>query len=167
MTELKPFNDLVVKINEKLNQINVAMLSVVPRAMELGDLLKQAKRMVGHGQFITWLESNCPGLPKRTAERYMWYADNRAEIEEKAKEKSANLADLTLGQVERWVKPKAGAAATAPDPVAKAKEIKNKLLDQLKSIRLDDQQKANQFANDVYVDLVADGFLARQETGKG
>ena len=160
MTELGPFNDLAVKINEKLNQINVAMLSVVPRAMELGDLLKQAKQMVGHGQFITWLDANCPGLPKRTAERYMWYADNRAEVEAKAKEKGANLADLTLGQVERLVKPKAnGGGATVPDPVIKAKEIKEKLLEQLKSIRMADQQKANQFAHDVYVELVSDGFL--------
>jgi hypothetical protein len=167
-TGLRPAaNDLAAKINGKLSEINAFMLNVVPKAVELGDLLKRAEHIVGHGNFLSWLEANCPALTERTAQRYMWYADHKNEIEEKLKAKlnakSVNLADLTLGQARQLVEAKSSGCSNQrverPNPVAKAKEIKGQLLDQLKAIRLDDQQKAKEVASEIVLELAVNEFV--------
>jgi hypothetical protein len=65
----------------------------VTHAMEVGDLLIEAKRRVGHGNFEAWLGTHCQ-LSFRTARRYMGMAKDRAKIEAQLATKTANLADL-------------------------------------------------------------------------
>lgn len=64
-------------------------------ALKLGDLLRQAKDIVGHGRWNTWLRQR--GIKARNATRYMRasVSPRRAEVEQAiAQGKSATLADL-------------------------------------------------------------------------
>jgi hypothetical protein len=56
-----------------------ALTNSVEHAMAAGDILIEAKRQVGHGQWLPWLES-C-GISQRTAQRYMRVARHRPAIE--------------------------------------------------------------------------------------
>src|SRR5262249_11503148 len=67
--------------------------SSITHAMDVGDLLNEAKSRVGHGNFEPWLKDHCQ-LSFRTARRYMGMAKDRTQIEARLAAKSANLADL-------------------------------------------------------------------------
>src|SRR5215471_5792355 len=58
--------------------------NVVPRAMQAGEWLKEAKDKLDHGQWQDWLEKNCD-LKERTAQRYMKLADNKVKLMEKVR----------------------------------------------------------------------------------
>ena len=49
-------------------------------AMAAGDLLIKAKRLAGHGNWLSWLRANYV-MSEDTAERYMHIAKNRKVIE--------------------------------------------------------------------------------------
>jgi N6-adenosine-specific RNA methylase IME4 len=61
-------------------------------AMAVGDLLAEAKRLVGHGAWLPWIEANCQ-MSTRTAQDYMRLAKARSEIEANA-QNSAHLSVL-------------------------------------------------------------------------
>jgi hypothetical protein len=65
----------------------------VTHAMEVGDLLIEAKKRVGHGKFEAWCATHCQ-LSPRTVRRYMGMAKDRTKIEAALAAKTANLADL-------------------------------------------------------------------------
>jgi hypothetical protein len=90
--------DLIKSINDKMRSMLHSYRSSVGHAIEVGELLKEAKARVGHGNFEPWLKEHC-NLSFRTARRYMKLAENRAQIE--AQFKSANMADLTLSGAQR------------------------------------------------------------------
>jgi hypothetical protein len=74
---------------------------VVPRAIELGKLLIEAKNHEGqYGKWATWLKDNCKGMSDRTAQRYMNLAANQQKLIEIQSKKSTpekrhTVADLT------------------------------------------------------------------------
>jgi hypothetical protein len=128
----------------------------VARAMEAGDLLKQAKDIAGHGNFMRWLKDDCK-IPARSAERYMQLADNRKTIEEQMK--SAAVANLTLRQAERLIAKSSNGQSSpsgepakiiggndAQDAVTTARE---NLLAKLKTLRRNDERKAKDAASAV------------------
>src|SRR5215468_12439551 len=90
--------DLIKSINDKVRSMMHSYRSSVGYAIEVGELLKEAKARAGHGNFEAWLKENC-NLSFSTARRYMKLADNRAQIE--AQFKSFNLTDLTLSGAQR------------------------------------------------------------------
>jgi hypothetical protein len=61
--------------------------------MAAGDLLVEAKRLLGHGHFGKWLEANC-AISDRTARLYMSLAENRTAVEAEANRQ--RVADLTV-----------------------------------------------------------------------
>src|SRR6516165_2969679 len=73
-----------------------ATRNVVRRAIKAGELLKEAKLKVAHGQWLSWLKANC-ALPERTAVRYMKLAAGRSKLDQWVRDKSAKLADMKLG----------------------------------------------------------------------
>ena len=75
----------------------------VQRAIEIGELLVEAKHRVGHGKFEKWLTANTT-LPYRSAARYMNFAKKRPDIEAKFGN-SANLAELNLTSAQRLLAP--------------------------------------------------------------
>src|SRR5215510_13302238 len=92
--------DLGARIKEGHASVIDGKKRVVLRAIEVGGLLKEAKERVPHGQWLSWLTENCE-IPERTAQRYMELADNKKQIEDFLRAKSATLADLTLSEASR------------------------------------------------------------------
>jgi hypothetical protein len=95
--------DIAKAINERMSAMISSFRTSVQRAIEIGELLVEAKKRVGHGKFEKWLTTNTT-LPYRSAARYMKFANSRPEIETQLG-KSANLADLNLTTAQRLLAP--------------------------------------------------------------
>src|SRR5262249_10854 len=65
-----PLADLATRIKSLHAQVLDAGKNVVRKAIEAGVALIEAKRQVGHGNWLRWLKENCE-LSERTAEVYM------------------------------------------------------------------------------------------------
>jgi hypothetical protein len=83
--------DLAQRIQAEHQAVIAAIKSSAEHAMAAGDLLIEAKAKVSHGGWQLWLKEHC-AFSERTAQLYMWLAENRAAIEAKAQ----RVADLTL-----------------------------------------------------------------------
>ncbi|MGO7787372.1 DUF3102 domain-containing protein [Rhizobium ruizarguesonis] len=87
---------LAASIKTEHDECVAAMRQSLSHALAAGDMLMEAKTLVGHGEWLPWLAENCP-IPKRTAQLYMRLAKHRELIEAK----SADFALLTVqGAVE-------------------------------------------------------------------
>ena len=145
--------DLAKRINEKYSEMVSHFRTGVQRAIEIGELLEQAKDRVGHGNFEGWLSANCQLSPS-TARRYMKLAEDRAKIEEQLKletqqsGKSVKLTDLNLTSARRLLaapKPPGGSRPGQGSPkltTEKYKTIENDLITCLKDLR----EKAESYA---------------------
>jgi hypothetical protein len=131
--------DLAKRINEKYSEMVSTFRTGVQRAIEIGELLEQAKDRVGHGNFEVWLSTNCQ-LSFSTARRYMKLAEQRKQIEEQLKletqsGKSVKLTDLNLTSARRLLAaPKQGRGSEKPT-TEKYKTIENDLIACLKNLR--------------------------------
>jgi ParB family chromosome partitioning protein len=73
-----PLAELARQIAEAHRECEAAQLRAVEKAAAAGALLLQAKKRVGHGRWLPWLEENCPQLSERQAQRYMALAKSDA-----------------------------------------------------------------------------------------
>jgi Protein of unknown function (DUF3102) len=71
---------LTAQIRANLQAIYEASANAVAHALALGDALNTAKRLVGHGNWMKWLSTECQ-LKGRTANDYMMLARSRAKVE--------------------------------------------------------------------------------------
>ena len=133
--------DLAKAINEKYSQIVSSLRTTFIRAVEIGELLEQAKDRVGHGNFEAWLGSHCQ-MSFSTARRYMNLAKDRPKIEEQLKlesqqsGKSVKLTDLNLSSARRLLAaPKEGSGPSKPPSTEKYNTIENDLIACLKELR--------------------------------
>ena len=62
--------ELAKSIKEKHSMMLSSFRNSVIHAMDVGDLLTEAKKRVGHGNFEAWCATHCQ-LSPRTARRYM------------------------------------------------------------------------------------------------
>jgi len=146
-----PPADLAKRINEKYSEIVSSLRTTFMRAVEIGELLEQAKDRVGHGNFEVWLSANCQ-LSFSTARRYMKLAEDRPKIEEQLKVesqqigKSVKLTDLNLSSARRLLaapKTQEGSAQKSKPPaVEQYKQIETALVECLKGLR----EKAESYA---------------------
>jgi hypothetical protein len=86
-------SNLAQRIHAEHQAVIAAVRSHVEHAMVAGDLLVEAKRQVGHGQWAEWVKRHCE-ISDRTARYYMQLAENRAKVESIRQ----RVADLTLRQ---------------------------------------------------------------------
>jgi len=93
-------SDLARQINETIEAMERAFRNNVWRAIEVGDLLIEAKKRVGHGSFEAWLRDHCK-LSFSTARRYIAFAKDRPKIE--AALKSVTVTDLSLTAAKRLI----------------------------------------------------------------
>lgn len=102
---------LVRKIKGELKECEKHSRLAVEHMLRLGDLLVQAKKTLGHGEFYPWLKQKCD-LGQRQAQRYMKVARHR-EIVEKANASRATHLSLTaaLAAIEKEL---AGTDTTPP-----------------------------------------------------
>jgi hypothetical protein len=83
--------DLAKRINEKYLEIVSSLRTTFIRAVEIGELLEQAKDRVGHN-------SHCQ-LSLSTARRYMKLAEDRPKIEEQLKLETQQSGVIFVGVV--------------------------------------------------------------------
>lgn len=155
------------------------------RAIEVGELLNEAKDRVKHGNFEEWLRTHCK-LSFSTARRYMYFADHRADIEAALNNgsitlngKSVSVTDLSLSAAKRLIAPhpkSSGSASksdkstskgtqnvdvnAADNPLGAIHELEDKLLAELKTLKRDNHAKAKEAASNIVrrledADLVA------------
>ena len=125
--------DIARAINDKLSQMVSAARTSFTRAIEIGELLHQAKSRVGHGNFEAWVNDHCQ-LSYRSARRYMKLADDRPKIEAA---KMANVANLNVATAQRLLAPPKSPEEKKPKPPAtdQYKQIETALIDCLKGLR--------------------------------
>jgi hypothetical protein len=87
---------LAAAIGEHIDAANAATRRSLEHAIAAGLLLVEAKELVGHGEWLPWLQANCR-LSERQARTYMRLARHRHRLE------SAVTADLTIAAAEALV----------------------------------------------------------------
>jgi hypothetical protein len=73
--------------------------NAVCEALLQGQDLLEAKKLCGHGNFVEWLDTHCPELSARTAQRYMLLAANTTRVSH-LEEAASIRAALALCEVE-------------------------------------------------------------------
>jgi hypothetical protein len=111
---------------------------VVVRAISLGKLLIEAKNHDGqYGKWATWLKEKCKEMSERTAQRYMNLATNEQKLHETQQKKSTpekrhTVADLTLNEACRLIRPPASVRPKSPHDKYVAAE--DKLIEKLQGL---------------------------------
>lgn len=80
-------------------------------ALLLGQALNEVKQIVGHGNWLKWLEENCPKVPERTARRYMQLA-NRPLVADLENVKGLQQAYIAAGIIPEKPATKSNALTT-------------------------------------------------------
>lgn len=73
---------LAVEINKHFGVVKSALESAFDHSCEIGRLLSEAKDTVAHGEWLQWVEDNCP-FSSRQAQKYMRVFRHREEIASK------------------------------------------------------------------------------------
>jgi hypothetical protein len=110
---LPALDALADKINAEHDACRATMQKGLEHALKAGQLLMEAKSGLAHGEWLPWLQTNCPDISERTAQRYMRLAENGDELEAK----SATVADLTMRAAEEALTTPRGIEGNDP-PVA-------------------------------------------------
>jgi hypothetical protein len=147
----RSLDELVKVIKTEVNAIIDAERSIIETQkkigvhyMRVGEALNEAKSVVKHGEWASWLKDNFATISERSAQRYMELATGRPTIEQKLKEKSAEMkaaaksatvadltvADLTLNQAVRLLKPD----GDDDNPSDKYDKAQKKLIERLQDL---------------------------------
>jgi hypothetical protein len=73
---------LAIRINAAHAAVNLHIKTTINEMMAAGDDLREAKKLAGHGNWLTWLKANCPDVSERTAHLYMQLAKWRTVVED-------------------------------------------------------------------------------------
>jgi len=71
--------ELAVAINEAHAAVEACFSTGLTHAIRVGELLKAAKELVPHGEWLPWLAQNCT-VSARSAQRYMLVADRQRQL---------------------------------------------------------------------------------------
>lgn len=63
--------ELAARINTLDRQAVAAMTTGLEQAIQTGEALTEAKKIVGHGKWLVWLAENCPTVSHQSASKYM------------------------------------------------------------------------------------------------
>ena len=91
ISESNRLPELATQIHTTYTNALAAIEKGITEAMACGDALTEAKALVPHGQWTTWLKENTQ-LSERSAQRYMQLSRERPTLEAK----TATVADLTI-----------------------------------------------------------------------
>jgi hypothetical protein len=91
---------LASSINEHLVAAEAATRRGLEHAIAAGLLLIEAKELVEHGEWLPWLQANCPHISPRQAQTYMRLARHRDRLDAV---KNAATAHLTIAAAEALV----------------------------------------------------------------
>jgi len=82
--------ELAQRINSRVTMAETHAKKALEYALEIGELLDQARRQVAHGQWEQWLTANC-NLAMRTARAYMQLAKAYPTLPEPERQRVADL----------------------------------------------------------------------------
>jgi hypothetical protein len=90
--------DMVVEIKRLHNELKISYKTDLAKAVRIGELLRQKKASIAHGEWEKWVRANLP-FTSRTASEYMWVASHKGEYS-----KATTIAGLraanTMGRQE-------------------------------------------------------------------
>jgi hypothetical protein len=98
-------NEPVARIAEAFAKIQGAERGTLKYAREIGKLLREQKKKVGHKYWTSWVADHCP-FSKRTASDYMRISKQWGDIEDAADAKGQHAADLTIREALDLLAPK-------------------------------------------------------------
>jgi hypothetical protein len=87
-------DSLAARIKQEHTAAEGALRSGLAHALEAGRLLLEAKRGVGHGEWLRWVQDQC-GLSERLAQKYMQVARELPQLDEA---NTPRVAGLTFRQ---------------------------------------------------------------------
>jgi hypothetical protein len=93
MLPADPLGMLAVRIRSEHQAAKIAARKTLEHALRAGELLLEAKALVGHGHWGDWLHDHCD-VSERTAQGYMRLARNRTALASNPQ----SAADLTIDQ---------------------------------------------------------------------
>lgn len=86
-------NRLIAELAELGKELDDKLTMALERSWRLGGILLECKRLVGHGNWLIWLEANVP-LSERHAQRHMELASSNPHAE--------TVADLSLESIRKF-----------------------------------------------------------------
>jgi hypothetical protein len=105
---------LAAEISEHHRCAGAATREAIRHAIEAGQRLAEAKKLVGHGEWLPWLKANVPGISARTAQRYLAAAERAGKndtvslfrlrdlaLRPRSKPTAQQKADITLQETVR------------------------------------------------------------------
>jgi hypothetical protein len=92
-------HDLAQRITAEHKAVALALRSALGHAIAAGELLIEAKRKAGHGQWLQWLAANTE-IPKRTAAHYMALAKRRQDLSDQ----NGNALPLSVNEALDWLR---------------------------------------------------------------
>jgi hypothetical protein len=103
MSVVSPQDDLsrlAVTANAEHAAFETTQTAALAHAIAAGEALIEAKCMLGHGEWLPWVEANCD-FGERTAQRYMRIARNTSRVSDlrTVREALATLADPSAPRV--------------------------------------------------------------------
>jgi hypothetical protein len=87
--------DLAARIRAEHEGVCTALRHSLQRALKCGDLLVQAKKLAGHGNWEGWVHQQCD-FSLRTAQAYMKLSRHREAVEAKAEDSAFLTIDAAL-----------------------------------------------------------------------
>ena len=100
-------DSLARRIDAEHGQVATALQSALRHAISAGEMLIEAKRQVGHGQWLPWLAANC-SVPARTATHYMALARQRKKLSDQ----NGNVLPISVHKAVQWLR----LLAQSPEP---------------------------------------------------
>ena len=95
---------LAAQIIEAHDVVGHSIRCAVEAAVEAGNRLNEAKALLPHGQWISWLQRNVSGLNPRRAQRYMRAADAAAKNDTVSYSTIKALIAKPAPLYERWAR---------------------------------------------------------------
>jgi hypothetical protein len=141
VAEIPQKSDGLAELAAKVKSLHAAVIdagkNVVRNAISAGVALIEAKKQVGHGQWLKWLKENCE-LSDRTAEVYMTCARNRQRLEVII----ATAANMTLSAALREIKPTSDKGKDGV--LGQYEKAQTSLIKKLHRLEVDDVESAAQ-----------------------
>jgi hypothetical protein len=108
--------DTLAELAERIRAEHKSFVrQTVARAIAIGELLIEAKKRVGHGDWSSWVGTNCE-FSERTAQAYAQIARNRGALEANPKP----VADLGIREILKHI----GSPSSQPVAITYSKESK-------------------------------------------
>jgi hypothetical protein len=127
--------ELVARVNGEHKQVKECVIKSALHAVKAGELLWEAKRKAGYGQWLEWIAQNCE-FSERTAQIYMKLATALPQLKNPQR-----IADLNLTAAIKMIEDLKAPEET-PIPKARSGKKTDKLAEAIKNSPLAILQRA-------------------------